>query len=381
LLENDIAFLDSINEWYVDKEAKLIYLKLEEGRDPRKETITIPIYGPHLIKISGTKEKPVNNIYFEGLSFRYCNWPIPKLGYAEVQASFFDARSATNQEWQTIPAAVDISWGKNCIVSACNFSNLGGTGVSIGMGSKNCKIYNSHFEDISGVAIMIGEKQDRKINNEIWWKISPEEVAENNLVDGNTITDCGKQFFGSVGIWCGITAGTIITRNHLSQLPYSGISIGWEWSPIPTPCRDNHIENNHIHDIMRVLSDGGGIYMLGLQPGSTISNNLIHDVTINAGQSESNGMFLDEGTTDVEVSGNIIYNIAKSPLRFHKAKTNVVKDNIFGCQPKTPPIRYNVTSEKDIHREHNKKLINTRPRDKKKLEEAIEKWNSTNKTR
>ena len=67
--------------------------------------------------------------------------------------------------------------------------------------------------------------------------------------------------------------------------------------------------------------------MLGLQPGSQLINNNIHDVKINAGRAESNGMFLDEGTTNVLVANNLIYNIAKSPLRFHKATTNLVKGN------------------------------------------------------
>jgi hypothetical protein len=125
------------------------------------------------------------------------------------------------------------------------------------------------------------------------------------------------------------------------------------WSPEPTPCRENTIDGNHIHHIMNILSDGGGIYMLGLQPGSRIINNHIHDVKINAGRAESNGMFLDEGTTDVVVANNLIYSIAKSPLRFHKATTNLVKDNYLFCQNENPPIRYNSTREELIQKVDN----------------------------
>ncbi len=377
-LENDIAFLDSVNEWYVDAEAQLIYLKRDEGKNPNEEIITAPIYGPHLIQLIGTKENPVKNISFEGLLFRFCSWSLPKLGYAEVQASFFDQRSSTNQTWSTVPAAVDIIWGEQCSFSNCQVSNVGGTGIRLGMGSKNCVISNSHFEDISGVGIMVGEDQGRLINNQIWWKVAPEEVASNNTIDGSTITDCGKQFYGAVGIWCGITAGTIISRNNIYHLPYSGISIGWEWTPIPTACRDNHIEGNHIHDIMNILSDGGGVYMLGVQPGSSISNNLIHDVKANAGKAESNGMFIDEGSTDVTVAGNIIYNISKSPIRFHKAKINSVKNNFLSCEKRTPPIRYNVTNEKDIQKENNTILKNGKASDNKILQHAIAMWMKEN---
>jgi hypothetical protein len=93
--------------------------------------------------------------------------------------------------------------------------------------------------------------------------------------------------------------------------------------------------------------------MLGLQPGSKILNNHIHDVSLNVGRAESNGMFLDEGTTDVVVENNLIYNIAKSPLRFHKATTNLVKGNFLFCGEDIPPIRYNNTNEADIQKVDN----------------------------
>jgi hypothetical protein len=146
------------------------------------------------------------------------------------------------------------------------------------------------------------------------------------------------------------------------------------WSPVPTPCRQNTIDGNHIHHIMNILSDGGGIYMLGLQPGSIISNNHIHDVKINAGRAESNGMFLDEGITDVIVENNLIYNIAKSPLRFHKATTNLVKGNYLFCNGGNPPIRYNATKEENIQKVDNKVFNEGEKNYKSELEKAVLMW-------
>jgi hypothetical protein len=146
------------------------------------------------------------------------------------------------------------------------------------------------------------------------------------------------------------------------------------WSPVPTPCRANTIEGNHIHHIMQILSDGGGIYMLGLQPGSKIRNNHIHDVHINAGRAESNGMFLDEGITDVIVENNLVYNIAKSPLRFHKATKNLVKNNYFFCTGGNPPIRYNSTKEEDIQKVDNKVFEEGNATYNTELSKAIKSW-------
>jgi hypothetical protein len=145
------------------------------------------------------------------------------------------------------------------------------------------------------------------------------------------------------------------------------------WNSDPTPCRENIIHANHIHHVLLTLSDGGGIYSLGLQPGSRITNNLIHDVKINAGRAESNGMFLDEGTKELLVENNIIYNIARSPLRFHRAQyPNLVQDNFLACGEGIPPIRYNNTLEDDIQKSGNLILDQTSESDMRRLQELIE---------
>lgn len=376
-LENDMAFLDSPGEWFFDKTERLLYLILPEGADPKQMNITMPITGPHLLVIEGSEKQKVRNITFEGISFEHCAWQLPDQTYAGVQACHFDSRPA-NGGWSVVPAAIYAEWAENVTFKNCKFSKLGGSGVWFSTGCNGCTVADSHFEDISGNAVMIGEGRDRRVNGEVWWKEVPEQTANGNSVTGNTITLCGQQFYGAVGIWCGFTSSTQISGNHLHNLPYTGISVGWEWSPVPTPSRDNHIADNHIHHIMLALSDGGGIYMLGLQPGSTITGNLIHDVTLNAGRAESNGMFLDEGITDVTVSDNIIFNIAKSPLRFHRATTNLVRNNILSCGDEVPPVRYNNTREEDIRLENNLILNDSNPDDRKKLDEAIAKWHNRN---
>jgi hypothetical protein len=273
-----------------------------------------------------------------------------------------------------VPAAVHAVWAENISFKNCGFKNLGGSGLWFSTGCKNCSTENSVFSDISGNGIMIGEGRDRVVNGESWWKSAPEQVAFANKIENCKVTECGAQYFGAVGIWCGLTAETVISNNEIFNLPYSGISVGWMWSPEPTPCRENTIEGNHIHHIMNILSDGGGIYMLGLQPGSVIQNNHIHDVQINAGRAESNGMFLDEGITDVIVENNLIYNIAKSPLRFHKATKNLVKGNYLFCTGANPPIRYNATKEDDIEKFENKVVNEGESGYESVLKKAIKNW-------
>jgi len=95
-------------------------------------------------------------------------------------------------------------------------------------------------------------------------------------------------------------------------------------------------------------------------------------VTVNAGRAESNGMFLDEGISDVLIENNIVYNIARSPLRFHRAVQNVVSNNVFVCGDDIPPIRYNRTKEEDIKKIDNVILQQSSDADMEKLKTIID---------
>jgi len=371
-LENDMAFLDQPNEWYYDHEQGKIYLILPDGGDPNDLSIIAP-FASNLLEIKGSLSDKARNLTFEGITFEHTNWLPSSRGYLGVQACHYDTR-IPGEGWHVVPSAIEISYAENCIFDRCEFRHLGGGGLRMGIDAKSCTVKNSHFYDISANGIMVGEGQHRKIGENSWWLEDPTQIALGNTIENCTVTSVGQQFFGAVGIWCGLTAETTISNNHIHNLPYTGVSVGWMWNAQSTPCRDNHITNNHIHHVMQKLSDGGGIYMLGKQPGSEIINNHIHNVDLNVGKAESNGMFLDEGTTDVIVSGNIIYEIAKSPLRFHKAFSNLVTKNTMVVPEGVPPIRYNRTKEEDIRQVDNLILQHDNVEDQKRLEALVEAW-------
>jgi hypothetical protein len=364
--------LNQAFEWYLDSETELLYLMLPEGVNPRDLEIITP-YAGNLLSLEGSEENHLRNITFDGITFSHCAYSLPVTGYAGIQACHFDPREG-GTTWNTVPSAIEATWTDNCSFNNCTLIHLGGSGLRIGTGSNNCTVYNCLLSDISGNGIMIGEGRDRQIDGSPWWKSESQQVASGNRVENCIISETGKQFFGAVGIWSGITAQTLIKNNQISDLPYTGISVGWHWSTEPTPCREVRIEGNHIHHILKILSDGGGIYVLGLQPGGKITGNHIHHVEINAGRAESNGMFLDEGCTDFTVANNLIYNIARSPLRFHRATTNLVQDNVLVCGKDIPPVRYSRTEEKDIVMKGNVILHETNEEDMSKLSGIIETW-------
>ena len=71
-----------------------------------------------------------------------------------------------------------------------------------------------------------------------------------------------------------------IVHNHVRDLNYTAISVGWTWGYGPNQSKGNLIAFNNLHSIGKaMLSDMGGIYTLGVQPGTIIRNNLIHDIS------------------------------------------------------------------------------------------------------
>ena len=102
-----------------------------------------------------------------------------------------------------------------------------------------------------------------------------------------TIERCGQTFFGAVGVWVGMSVDTTLRNNEIRNLPYTGVSVGWCWDARPTICRGHQIRDNNIHHVMQTLSDGGGIYTLGRQPGTVLAGNVIHDIQINSGRAKA----------------------------------------------------------------------------------------------
>lgn len=67
-------------------------------------------------------------------------------------------------------------------------------------------------------------------------------------------------------------------------------------------------------------------------------------------------MFLDQGTGSFVVEDNLIFNVDRSPFRFHKGWTNVVRNNIVSLPEDVPLVRYNDTKSERIVVQANREL-------------------------
>ncbi|MCC9607274.1 right-handed parallel beta-helix repeat-containing protein [Blastopirellula sp. JC732] len=354
-LENSLALLDQPGEWYLDEASgKLTYLP-REGETLENTEFIAPA-AKQLVVVRGTDKKPVCGVRFEFIEFQHAAWPLPAEGYASSQATMHEARDASprSNSRGIMPAAILFEMAENCSIVDGRIANIGCSGVWFGSRTKNCFIERCLIEDISGNGVNIGEDRNRRVDGKPWSEAAPQQIARGNRVENCVIRRTGRQFFGSIGVWVAFAAETKVVHNEITDLPYSGVSVGWLWNPTPTPVEKNVVEANHIHHVMQKLSDGGGIYTLGRQPGTRLAGNHIHDIPLNAGRAESNGMFLDEGSDQITIEGNLIYNIDRSPLRFHKAQEMFVRRNVLVCRDAAiPPLRYNSTNPETIEQTDN----------------------------
>jgi parallel beta-helix repeat protein len=104
--------------------------------------------------------------------------------------------------------------------------------------------------------------------------------------------------------------------------------VGWSWGYNPSTAHDNLIEWNHIHHSGNgILSDLGGIYLLGRSPGTVIRFNKVHDSI--AFWEKGHGIYLDEGVSEVLVENNVVYNNMHASFFSHYGRSNIIRNNIF----------------------------------------------------
>ncbi len=363
-LENSRDFLDTPGEWHLDRDTGMVRYRPRHGERPD----SLPIVAPRanqLLVVRGDLEKnqPVKNLHFIGLTFEHTGWSPPGEIYWGRQACTYwtaDMDKSLNH-LEADPAAVQMDLAVACSFRDGAIRHVGASGLWFGRGCQDCAVSGTVVDDVGGNGIMVGEGQVRRLGKEPWWQIAPQQAAVRNQVTDCLVQACGCELFGAVGIWVGLAGQTTIANNEVRNVPYSGVSVGWMWwnprdrpEPRETPCERTRVIDNHLHHVMQTLSDGGAIYSLGSQPGSFLQGNLIHDVQGNVGSSESNGMFLDQGTGQFVIEQNVIYNVDRSPLRFHKGWLNVVRKNVLEVGSGVPPIRYNDTKEDRLTLEDNR---------------------------
>lgn len=320
-IENSRDALDAQGEWYLDKTAqKVSYIPLE-GENIGQALVVAPTLG-RLVSVQGKPEAGafVQNVVFRGLTFADADWTMAARGIGGGGGGLSDAKGYfDSQSADAAPSAIDVVGAVGFKMENCTITRSGGYGLFLGRGSKHSQVLANKFYDLGGGGVKVGEPVLRT---------DDAEQNYQNVIADNDIHDLGLVYAAATGIWVLQSGQNQIIHNHVHDLLYSAISVGWTWGFAANQSKGNLIAFNNIHGIKKnMLTDLGGIYILGVQPGTVIQNNLVHDIS--SFTYGGWGIYLDEGVSNVVVENNIVYDCKSAGFHLHYGNDDIVRNNIF----------------------------------------------------
>ncbi|QNL52263.1 right-handed parallel beta-helix repeat-containing protein [Olivibacter sp. SDN3] len=292
-LTNSIHFLDEPGEWYLDKQRAKLYYWPRDGENLSTAEVLVP-YLETLLRVAGTIDQPVQHIHFKGITWQHSTWLRPsKRGHVALQAGMYfldayklevpgtsDKKGLENQAWIGRPdAAATLSYTQHTSFEDCKFEHLASTGLDYHRGVQHNSIKGNLFRDIGGSAILLGVFSDEAFETHLPYNPTDvRELTSDNRIENNLITNVTNEDWGCVGIGAGYVRNTIIQHNEISEVSYTGISLGWGWTPTVSAMANNKVSANKIHHYAKHMNDVAGIYTLSAQPGSVIEENYIDSI-------------------------------------------------------------------------------------------------------
>ncbi|MBT3288146.1 MAG: right-handed parallel beta-helix repeat-containing protein [Victivallales bacterium] len=300
-------------QWYLDTPSGMLYYVRVPGETMANTEIVAPFL-EQLVKLEGDVSggRFVEHVVFERLTFAHTNWTTPKSGYDVSQGQ------------PSLPAAIKLKGARDCTITRCTVAHTGAYAIELGSGGQENLVAGCSLYDLGGGGVKVGDPGMAKT-------ATAPILPTGNTVENNAIMAGGRVHFSANGVWAGIVKKLTIQHNEIRDFPYTGVALGWSWGYAKTSCAENTIAYNHIHNVMRLLEDGGGIYTLGQQPGTVIRGNLIHDCLMGpfACTFGQLGIYLDEGSGPFQIEDNIVYNVQMGAFNQHYGRGSMVENNIF----------------------------------------------------
>jgi len=345
-VENTFAGLREPGNWVIDSATARIWLW---PRTPEPAEVSVAGL-VEVLRIEGVihddlpADEPVRGLVFRGLTF--------------TQGDRYEFHGLTGlglqHDWERFDAAtalVRLRGAEECVFERCRFVQSGGTGIRLDLHAQRNRVLHCEFSNLGAVGILLAG-----------YGPGTKDVNRDNEVTDSLVRRCGLLYWHSPGIWAWQSGHNLIARNHVHDLPYTGIAVtgraswnrsgrgeaartvrwqelgkvkgdaSWEVREPFLHGRFNRIEDNDIHDVVQRIHDGNGIYVSGAGRGNRLTRNFVHDL----GASEAahvEGIRCDDDQNDTTIDGNVIVRIggAIANAIVVKGRSTIVNNVIVGA--------------------------------------------------
>ena len=323
-LTNARELQDVPGEWYHDIDARKVYYYPREGEKMQEAEVIVPAVET-LVRVEGTLDRPVCHIRFEKITFSYTTWMRPsEKGHVPLQAGMYLTdgyrigpkmqrnylnHPLDNQGWLGRPAAaVRVVAARQIDFERCRFEHLGSTGLDYEEAVQGGVVRGCLFRDIAGNGLLVGSFSPAAHETHLPYDPADRrEVCTQQQINNCYFTEIGNEDWGCLAIAAGYVGDVNIEHNEISEVPYSGISLGWGWTQTVNCMRNNRVHANLIHHYAKHMYDVAGIYTLGSQPKSYVTENCVHSIYKPGYVHDPNHWFYlytDEGSSFITVRDN-----------------------------------------------------------------------------
>ena len=226
-VENVFEELDTVNEWFYDKKAKILYFYPPKDLDIKTAKFETPQIA-HLFEFKGREKEAVTNINIVGLTL------------TQTLRTFMENKEPLLRSDWTIyrGGAVLYDGAVNCTLKNCTLTNLGGNAVFFNNYNRNCEVSGCLISEIGASAFcFVGDPNAVRSPSFEYWQYVPLAQIDrtpgpktNNYpaeckVYNNLMFNLGKIEKQSAGVELSMCQSITVSHNTIYDVPRAGINV------------------------------------------------------------------------------------------------------------------------------------------------------------
>ena len=360
--ENVRAAFDAPGEWFYDAKAGRVLYRPLPGEDMATASVVAPSAKiSQLVAFRGEPDKGayVHDVAFRDLAFAYSD-ATPSSG-AAIRAEhpgvgFVGGGRGPTESWQHQAAsasdgAVTAQGVRRIAFEGCRIRHTGNYALRFNDGCTSNRVVNCVLEDLGAGGVWMGSgvghvAPGEKLTRRVIRNLAPRSTAF-NVIDNCAIRKGGRFNPEGTGVAYTHVSDSKVLHCEIHDFFYTGVSVGWTWGFQGSVAQRNEIAFNRIYDLGKgIMSDMGGVYTLGTSFGTTVHDNVVHDV-----HSYSYGgwaLYTDEGSEGIVMERNLCWNTTDGGFHQHYGAGCVIRNNVFAWNKTLGAVRMQRQVVQDI---------------------------------